>query len=509
MDDVLKSLSPAERKVFPVLKKETDHGRIADALNMDPVEVMRALQWLSNKKLISIEKSEADLILLDKNGMEYRKSGLPEMRLLRAIDGDMPVEKAMKKAGISKQEINISVGALKKKGLITIRKDSGLILCMTSAGKKAAGKKNLEEKFLENDFPLKIADLLPEQKFVYDELKKRKLIIRTEKKTIRTIRLTKKGEKLLSGWKDDLNLHERLTPDMLKSGRWKDAEFRHYDVSINVPKIHGGKRHFVNQAIDYAKRIWLDMGFEEMTGNLVDTSFWVFDALFTAQDHPVREMQDTFFVEDPEFGKLPDKKIVSDVKSAHETGVDGSLGWKYSWKEEEAKRNVLRTHTTVLSARTLAALRGLKDKKKGKYFCVGRNFRNETVDWSHLFEFNQTDGIVIDPDANFRNLLWYLREFFKKMGYPDARFRPAFFSYTEPSVEIDVFHPHHKKWVEFGGAGMFRPEVVIPLIGYDVPVLAWGPGFDRIYLDYYDITDIRDLYKNDIKQLREAKMWMR
>ena len=166
---------------------------------------------------------------------------------------------------------------------------------------------------------------------------------------------------------------------------------------------------------------------------------------------------------------------------------------------------MLRTHTTVLSARTLASLKELP----AKYFALGVNFRNEAIDWSHNVEFNQTEGIVVDEDANFRHLLGYLRTFFRKMGYPEARFRPAYFPYTEMSVEIDVYHPVHKKWVELGGAGMFRPEVVVPLLGKDIPVLAWGPGFDRTIMEYFRIHDIRQLYGNDVKQLREMPLWMR
>ena len=195
------------------------------------------------------------------------------------------------------------------------------------------------------------------------------------------------------------------------------------------------------------------------------------------------------------------------MKASHESGFGtGSSGWQYEWKEEEAKRNVMRTHTTSLSAKTLAMLGSAK--KPGKYFALGRCFRNETVDWSHLFEFNQSEGIVIDPDANFRHLLGYLKEFFSRMGFPKARFRPAYFAYTEPSVEIDVYHPVHKKWVELGGAGIFRPEVTKPLLGTEVPVLAWGPGFDRIMMDHYGITDMRKIYGNDLKMLRETRMWL-
>jgi phenylalanyl-tRNA synthetase alpha chain len=320
--------------------------------------------------------------------------------------------------------------------------------------------------------------------------------------------LTEIGKKLTAQKIDSKNIIDRLTPSIIQSGEWKNKKLRSYDVAINVPNISGGKRHFVSQAIQYSKRIWLDMGFKEMTGPIVESSFWVFDALFTAQDHPVREMQDTFFIKNQKYGKLPEKKLVNAVKSAHENGGStGSKGWQYSWKNEEAMKNVLRTHTTNLSARTLAGLK--KSEIPSKFFAVGRCFRNEAIDWSHLFEFNQTEGIVIDPNANFRHLLGYLKEFFRRMGFEKARFRPAYFAYTEPSVEIDAFYPVHKKWIELGGAGILRPEVTKALLGEEIPVLAWGPGFDRVMMDYYDINDMRDIYKNDLKQLREMEYWMK
>lgn len=245
-----------------------------------------------------------------------------------------------------------------------------------------------------------------------------------------------------------------------------------------------------------------------MSGDFIQSSFWNFDALFTAQDHPVRELQDTFFVNKKT--NLPDKKIVTSVKISHEKGIGGSTGWKYEWNEEEAKELVLRTHTTCLSAQTLDKLK--KENKvniPSKFFAIGKCFRNETLDWSHGFEFNQTEGIVVDKNANFRHLLGYLKEFFKKMGYEKIRFRPSYFPYTEPSVEIEVFHPEKKLWLELGGAGIFRPEVTIPLLGEPIPVLAWGPGFDRIIMNYYGIKDLRDLYKNDLNQLRKMKFWMK
>ena len=167
----------------------------------------------------------------------------------------------------------------------------------------------------------------------------------------------------------------------------------------------------------------------------------------------------------------------------------------------------MRTHTTSLSAQTLSKLK--TSELPQKFFALGKCFRNETVDWSHGFEFNQTEGIVVDKNANFRHLLGYLKQFFNKMGFEKIRFRPSYFPYTEPSVEIDVWHPERKIWLELGGAGMFRPEVTIPLLGENIPVLAWGPGFDRMIMNYYDIKDLREVYKNDLNMLRKIKFWMK
>ena len=170
-------------------------------------------------------------------------------------------------------------------------------------------------------------------------------------------------------------------------------------------------------------------------------------------------------------------------------------------------KTVLRTHTTCISAQTLAKIK--KEEIPGKFFAVGKVFRNETLDWKHGFEFNQTEGIVVDKNANFRHLLGYLKQFFEKMGFEEIRFRPSFFPYTEPSVEIDVWHPERKIWFELGGAGIFRPEVVVPLFGEHVNVLAWGPGFDRMLMDYYEIKDLREMYKNNITKLRKIKWWVK
>jgi phenylalanyl-tRNA synthetase alpha chain len=505
---LIETLHPLERKVLPVLEKVSKLNEIISETGLSEVEVMRALQWMQNKSIIELKEDLRDIIILEKNGHKYVKEGLPERRFLNSIkDKELKADEIKSKANLDNQEFNVCVGTLKKKLAIDIKKNKDLIISITKQGKKFLEKDSLEEIFLKKDFPVEAKKLSDEERFAFENLKKRKDIVEQELIKERSAQLTNIGKKILKKGISEKNVIDSLTPKIIKEGSWRNKKFRRYDIEINVPPIYPGKRHFVNEAIEYARRIWLDMGFQEMEGSLVQTSFWNFDSLFTAQDHPVRDLQDTYFIENPEKGKLPGKNILNAVKKAHEKGVKGSTGWNYKWNEKEAKKNVLRTHTTVLSAKTIAKIK--ESELPVKFFSVGKCFRNEAIDWSHLFEFNQTEGIVVDPDANLRHLIGYLKEFFKKMGFPKARFRPAYFPYTEPSLEIDVYHPVHKKWFELGGAGIFRPEVVIPLLGKDIPVLAWGPGFDRIIMDYYKITDIRDLYKNDVKQLREIKAWLR
>jgi phenylalanyl-tRNA synthetase alpha chain len=498
---VLESLSPNELKILPYL--EDDIISICKKSNLDKTSVSRSLEYLKNKGIVDLIYDKKRIVDLDINGSLYTKKGLPERRLLDFLEEKRIIllEEAQKQSKLSEDEFRASIGSLKKKSLIEIRNNKIIL----STGNQEIARKMPEERFLES-LPLELTALSEEQNSVFRELQKRKEIIKIIEEKSVDIKLTELGKTLIKSRVKSDNLIEQLTPEIIKSDKlWKGKKFRTYDIVSPVPEINGGKRHFVNQASNYARRVWTDLGFREMTGDMIQSSFWVFDALFTAQDHPVREMQDTFFINKKL--ELPNKKLVKAVKESHEKGVDGSKGWQYEWNEEEAKKAVLRTHTTCLSAQTLSKLQ-VKDLPQ-KFFALGKCFRNETVDWSHGFEFNQTEGIVIDKNANFRHLLGYLKEFFKKMGFEKIRFRPSYFPYTEPSVEIDVWHPERKIWLELGGAGIFRPEVVIPLLGENIPVLAWGPGSDRMMMDYYQIKDLRELYKNDLKLLRKIKFWVK
>jgi phenylalanyl-tRNA synthetase alpha chain len=499
-------LHPLERKVLPYLKSVKTFKELVAKSGLKDVEVMRALQWLQNKGVISIKENVKEVVMLDKNGKLYAEKGLPEKRFLKSIDGTTNIAIIQKKAKLDGNEINICIGLLKRKAAVDVIKDGGLKVKITDNGKKLLTKDSLEEQFLKTLSKVReLKSLKPEENFALQELRKRKELVKVDVVKTKSLIVSSIGKRLLSVKIDD-KVVDRLTPKMLTSGVWKNKKFRRYDVGINVPTTFGGKRHFVNQTIEYAKQIWLDLGFKEMTGDFIQTSFWDLDSLFVPQDHPARQMQDTFFLKKPSHGKLP--KDYKKVKEVHENGGNtGSSGWGGKWSEEKAKELLLRTHTTVLSAKKLTELK--EEDLPAKFFNIGKVFRNEALDWKHLFEFYQVDGIVVDPNANFKNLIAYLKEFFGKMGFPDARIRPAHFPYTEPSAEIEVLHPVHKEWVELGGCGVFRPEVVKPLLGIDVPVLAWGFGLGRILCPYYKINDLRHIYNNDLKQIRDMKIWMK
>ncbi len=499
MQDLIDSLSPIERKIIPFLNEKI--GKIIQKSQLDETSVLRALRFLENKGLVKIDSREKKIIELGTNGIYYKKHHLPERKLLMLLENSnyISIDEARKLSKLSENEFKVSLGVLKSKALISLANRR----ISLKATKEELTRKSLEEQLLDM-LPIEEEKLSEEHKLAFFNLRKRKEIVEIKRKAVFSFQLTELCREL-AGQEIRSDLIEEVNSDIIKN--WdRSKKFRKYNITLPVPRVYGGKRHFVNQAIEYGKRIWTDLGFREMTGPLVDSSFWVFDSLFTPQDHPAREMQDTFFIREMQ-AKLPDKKLVESVKQAHESGVAGSKGWQYSWKSDIARKVVLRTHTTSLSARYLASLKPSDLPKK--FFSIGKVFRNETIDWKHGFEFYQTDCIVVDEKANFRHLLGYLREFYKKMGYKKIKFVPSFFAYTEPSVEVQYWHSERKEWIELGGAGIFRPEVTAALFGKPIPVLAWGQGFDRIIMEYYNVQDLRELYTNDTGKLRKKEFWVK
>ena len=492
----IKKLSKDELTVLQYLQKHdsADSEDLSAILNLDSTRILRALQWLSNKSFITLDSKDVIFYKRTALGEEVARIGLPEERLLQKIK-EKPIEMSELRNLFHPQEFNVSIGLLKRRNAIQLGKE----ISITDEG----------HKLLDNGFELSrtLKNEILTEDFLDKETKTtlldRGLYSKTEGKTYNaTISPEAKNIQLPT-----LEFKEKLTSEMLKTGSYKNFSFRSYDVTAKVPPKYPGRRHFINEATEFVRSVWIDMGFTEMRGDHVQTAFWNFDSLFTPQDHPARDMQDTFFIKKPQYGEIQDNKIMSRVRKTH---IDGwttkSKGYGTSWKKKEASKLVLRTHTTVLSAKTIASL--TKEDLPAKFFSVGKVYRNETLDWKHLFEFDQVEGIVIAKDVTFRDLKGYLEQFFSKLGYDTIRIRPAYFPYTEMSVEVDVLHPQKKQWVELGGAGIFRPEVVKPLLGFEVPVLAWGLGFGRIISEYYKITDLRDFHKNDIRQLREMRGWI-
>ncbi len=478
-------LHPHEIKLLETLKDfpgGADVIEIARLSGLNPDSVRKAALWAAAKGLVTSKTETKNLFYPTSEGeMWMKEKTLPELEIYKIVSsGDKKI------SDLSKSKyFNVGLMWAKKKNMVKIGGGSVRKLNLPAGADK-------ELKILG-----RVAKKQPLSEQEADELKRRGLIEeKSEKNEI--ISITKKG---LETANSDLDGNiSKLTPELIRSGEWR-AGLRPYDVTLQSGRLTTGKKHITSLWMEKIRKIFLDMGFKEAAGPLVESSFWCFDALYQPQDHPSRELADTFYMKLPAKSKLPDQKIVDNVKRAHESGAGGSTGWMYKWSEDIAKKPVLRTHTTAVSARNLNGL-----KPPAKIFCIGRAFRNETVDYKHLPEFTQVEGIVADENVTFRDLLGYLKEFYWRLGFEKIRFRPAYFPYTEMSVEPEIYFEERKEWVELGGAGIFRPEVTNPL-GVDVPVLAWGLSLERPIALMTGLNDIRNFYfKNDLKLLRDARV---
>ncbi len=453
-------------------------------LNEDSVR--KAALWLSNKGLVKTAAEEKIARSLTKEGEKYSKTGMPESELYRLVALKGPA----KIRDLKGREIAIMWA--KKKGWVKI--SNGAVEPFSHPKNPDEDQDWLNDIFLGNEIPNEKLEEFKSRNLVSEKRLKRELLT-----------ITGEGRRLAglfskAGFGSDDKIG-KLTPEIIKSGEWKTKGLREYDAALPANAATCGKRHITSIWVEKIRKIFLDMGFKEAAGPLVESSFWCFDALYQPQDHPSREMADTFFMKKPRKSALPEQGIVNAVKTSHENGIEGSAGWRYKWSEDVAKKPVLRTHTTAVSARSLYGL-----TPPAKIFCIGRIFRNETLDYKHLTEFTQVEGIVADENVTFRDLLGYLKEFYWRMGFEKIRFRPAYFPYTEMSVEPEVYFEERGEWMELGGAGIFRPEVTNPL-GVDVPVLAWGLGVERPIVLQTGLNDLRNFYfKNDLKLLRNSKV---
>ncbi|KAK5054029.1 hypothetical protein LTR84_001991 [Exophiala bonariae] len=314
-----------------------------------------------------------------------------------------------------------------------------------------------------------------------------------------------------------------LTAEMLASGAWKTVQFKPYNFKAKGAPTMAGTLHPLNKVRQEFREIFFEMGFEEMpTNRYVETGFWNFDALYVPQQHPARDLQDTFYISDPPKADPPRedpspntigsplptspkhkrtkskektlnyKQYWDDVRAVHEEGKFGSIGYRYPWSADESLRLVLRTHTTAISTYMLHKL--ALNPRPARYFSIDRVFRNETVDQTHLAEFHQVEGVIADWGLTLGGLIGFMEVFFGKMGIKNLRFKPAYNPYTEPSMEIFSYHEGLKKWVEIGNSGMFRPEMLEPMgLPKDMRIYGWGLSLERPTMIKYGVNNIREL----------------
>ncbi|HUU74893.1 MAG TPA: phenylalanine--tRNA ligase subunit alpha [Methanoregulaceae archaeon] len=452
--------------------KSADPATLAGELETSEESVIQYAHLCSEKNLARVDRNVSLSHHLTPEGEKYRDAGLPERQLYNSF-GDSIGMKELQMHPLAR----IGIGWMKKKGWVTIK--SGQVT-KTGEAPEGADERGLARP--ESD-----------QEGLKQLLKRG--LVREEESVTYTISLTTAGGELTAGGLDLVEETGRLTQEQIISGDWENLRLRKFSVNTPPRRTYPGKIHPYQRLLNEMRQILLDMGFVEIYGNIVQSSFWNFDALFQPQDHPAREMQDTFFLDCK--SDLPPGW--EDVRDMHEHGGDtSSTGWGGTWSKTRAEQCVLRTHTTGLTIKYLHD----NPEPPQKAFSIGRVYRREAIDPTHLPEFEQLEGVVMDRNVNFRHLLGFLREFYVQMGFEDVRFRPGYFPYTEPSVEPEVW-VDGLGWVELGGAGIFREEVCAAN-GLSHPVLAWGLGVSRLAMLKIGLKDLRQLYRSDIDWVRES-----
>jgi phenylalanyl-tRNA synthetase alpha chain len=465
----------------------------------------RALSTLQEKQLVHVREAEQILLKLTPEGAEYAKLGLPERRLVQAVlelGGEATLEQASRRAGIQPAMASVALGWIKVTRWCEVASElQKVVLRARGIPDKTVAEELLEALSANAEASL---DELPSNLRKEVETLRRRRLLESRKRTRRYIELSPQGWKALEeGITVPMEVSD-LTPDLLTSQQWKKATFRKYNIAAPVTPSWPGKKQPYRLFLDDLKKKLVNLGFKEMLGPTVELMFFNCDALFMPQDHPAREIHDIYFIKTEEKGDLAeDAAFMEPVAKTHENGwKTGSTGWQYSYSREEALKLILRSQGTAESVR---ALLSKELQIPGKYFSVARCFRPDQVDRTHLTEFNQVEGIVVGAGLSLRDLLGVLERFAIDIaGAEKVRFRPDYFPFTEPSIELQAYKEGYG-WLEFGGSGIFRPEVTRPL-GIKVPVLAWGIGADRLYMMREGIEDIRLLFAQDLDWLRKQKV---
>ncbi|MDP9131960.1 MAG: phenylalanine--tRNA ligase subunit alpha [Nitrospirota bacterium] len=509
------NLHPLETKVLLALNEQSDSSptldHLAESTGLEPSQLSMAVEWLLAKSLITVHaETVAYLASLTPTGDVYFEKYSPIERVLSAAreagqtGKRLTIQDIQAKEGLEPSDVSKAIGSLKKEGAVLIVQGG----CIESTGRNSPTAEAMRALLQElrsgqrelHTFAESLRNVLQQHAVKRGNAREP---FRIDERVTRSYVLTAAGQDAAQRVSRDGLAEEvsQLTPELLKEGAWRNKRFRKYTISLRAPRIAAGKRHPYREFLDLVKLKLVSMGFQEMRGTLVETEFWNMDALFMPQFHPARDIHDVYFVKEPTHARAIPEPYLTRVTQVHEKGTGAaSTGWGYAFDADRAKRLVLRSQGTAVSARTLAGGASVP----GKYFSIARCFRYDQVDATHATDFFQVEGIVLGADINFRTLLGLLNLFAREVAQAkEVKFLPAYFPFTEPSVEMHVRHPR-LGWMELGGAGLFRPEVTTPL-GVSVPVIAWGLGLDRMAMVALGIHDIRDLFSADLDFIRTMR----
>ena len=483
-------LSESEHRLLEKLRGKVEAGKryksdeLAHLAGVEKSSVEALSRLLAEKGIVEIEAIEEEVYEPTEEAMIYLREGFPEERLVKLLEkssGEISVEEARQRLG---PLFNIAIANAVRKGWVSVHE--GTIKLLRSSVSCEKEKKALKE-IIERG---KCSD----RQILHELLRRKLLHKKIQKQTI--IKFTLKPEDVLDKAVVEVGA---LTRDHLATGLWRRLRLRAYDVTAEPPERLPGKLHFFKEFIEYLHDIMRELGFKEVAYTPVELEFWNYDVLFQPQYHPARTPTDTFYLKNPSRGNVG-KELIEKVKTVHERGLAGSIGWAYPWKLEKALMLILRSHTTAVSARALAGYFG-RLTPPFRVYTIGRVYRVEKVDPRHLPEFHQLDGIMGAYDVTFRDLMGILAEILERLGIKDFKFKPAYFPFTEPSTEVMV--RLGDQWLEVLGAGMFRPEM-LAVLGIDYNVAAWGMGIERLAMALYGLRDIRELYSHDIRCLQRT-----
>ena len=515
ISSLIESLHPLEINVISAFGTTAgtvlETEQLAQSTGLDASQISMAVEWLLAKSLLTVDKETViPIVSLTKTGDVYFEKYSPIERVLSAAreaattGRRLTIQDIQSREGLDPSDVSGAIGCLKKEGALLIIQGG----CLESTGRPSATAETIRSllQLLHGNARELSAFSESQRQVIQAHAVKRgntKEPFRVDERVTRRLKLTEAGVEAAQ----QLSRHgaaeevSQLTPELLKEGSWRTKRFRKYTISLRAPRIAPGKRHPYREFLDTVKTKLISMGFQEMRGSLVETEFWDMDALFMPQFHPARDIHDVYFVKEPKQATRLAEPFLSRVKQAHENGGDtGSTGWGYRFDSARAGRLILRSQGTAVSAHTLAS----GPLIPGKYFSIARCFRYDQVDATHATDFFQVEGIMLGEDINFRTLLGLLNLFAREVAQAkEVKFLPAYFPFTEPSVELHVRHPQ-LGWMELGGAGLFRQEVALPL-GVTVPVIAWGLGLDRMAMVALDIHDIRELFTDNLELIRSTR----